>query len=522
MAFCLRGAGIDFGLPMAEARPDEMTIAFQAMKFGTGDLNPHSFNYPSLHKYVVFGLFGGWYALGSVLGEFEGKEDFLREFFNGAVDFRLIMRAWSVVMGTAVVALVVRVSPWGGALLAVSFLPVRDSHFGVSDTMMVTLAVAAVLAAVRSLDTGDRRWVVASAVLAGLATSTKYNAGLTAIPLAMAAWHQGGAVAVARAGGVMVVAFLLGTPYALLDVATFQRDFLYEVRHLGSGHFVDVGNGWGHHLGTILLTWGAAPLLFALAGMLATVREGALRAAVLYSFPVAYYATIGGGETAFFRYILPVFPFLCIAAGNLLGRLRPPIAIPLVIGLAAPTTWASFQVDRLFLAGDTRDAMGRWIEAEVPTGAVIVHAGAYTAAPMVQRNVANQTREYEAKQGRADAAGFRKPDDARWYTGTRPMYDVLFVDKPGIDFASRLPVSALLADPPEWLLLESYFLTHYSHIPAEVRSLATDRYDLVHEEHAFTPPVAGTFDQQDALYLPASGFAGFHRTGPTLSLYRRR
>jgi hypothetical protein len=41
---------------------------------------------------------------------------------------------------------------------------------------------------------------------------------------------------------------------------------------------------------------------------------------------------------------------------------------------------------------------------------------------MLQRNAVNQTREYAAKLGRADASGFRKPDDPRWYRADRPMY----------------------------------------------------------------------------------------------------
>jgi len=72
LAFALRVAGLHFGLPLAEARPDEQTIAYQAMKFGRGDLNPHSFNYPSLFKYLTFVLFGADYAVGRLLGRFHG------------------------------------------------------------------------------------------------------------------------------------------------------------------------------------------------------------------------------------------------------------------------------------------------------------------------------------------------------------------------------------------------------------------------------------------------------------------
>ncbi|MDP2313341.1 MAG: glycosyltransferase family 39 protein [Pseudomonadota bacterium] len=532
VALALRLWALDFGLPMAEARPDELTIAFQAMKFGRGDLNPHSFNYPSFFKYLMFCVFGAWYAVGRAIGHFAGQEDFLRSFFDGAVSFRLLMRAWSALVGTLGVALLVR-SPggrWGALFLAVAFLHVRDSHFGVTDLTMVTLATAAVLAADTLRRDGRVRTALLAGVLAGLATSTKYNAGLLCVPLALAAWQAPGRPVrlVAVAAGGMVAAFLLGTPYALLDFPTFVHDFRYELSHLATGHYVDVGNAWVHHL-TASLRWGiGAPLL--LAGLLgvgvafASDRRAAL---VLYSFPVLYFLAIGRGETAFYRYILPVVPFLCIAAGALVGRLQArrglAWAAALAGLLAAPTALSSLQALKLMGAGDTRDAMGAWIEGNVPTGATIVHAGAYTGAPMLQRNVANQTREYDAKAGRADSAGFRKPDELRWYAQARPMYDVLFVEKEGIDFASQRSVEALAADPPPWLLVEDYFLVHYSAVPDAVVALVRDRYELVRTEAATDGPTdAPVFDQQDAFYLPVARFQGFIRMGPTLHLYRLR
>lgn len=527
VAFALRVAGLDFGLPLAEARPDELTIAYQAMKFGTGDLNPHSFNYPSLHKYVTFGLFGFWYVVGRIAGFYASQQEFLKDFFDGAVDFRLLMRAWSAAAGTLGVAMLLRApgGAWSAALLAVAMLHVRDSHFGVTDVTMVTLATGAVLASLALLRSGRPRDLWVAAVLAGLATSTKYNAGLLCLPLALAAWRSpgGGPSRVALAGLGMVGAFFAGTPYALLDARQFWTDFSYELTHLSTGHYVDIGNGWVHHLWTLALTQGPPFLVAAGLGAVLHLRRDRWEAAVLYAFPLVYWLAIGRGETAFFRYILPVVPFLCVAVGDALARLASPAGRTVgLVALGLWPAWGSLQVDRLFLAGDTRDAMGRFIEANVPSGARIVHAGTYTGAPMLQRNVVNQTREYEAKRGRADSAGFRKPDDLSWYNADRPMYDVVFVEKAGIDFASRLPVDEVLAEPPEWLLVEEYFLVHYSAVPDPVKDLAARRYVRVHSEAAFEGPVAGVFDQQDALYLPAAGFTGFTRMGPTLHLYRRQ
>jgi hypothetical protein len=535
----LRFAGLDFGLPMAEARPDELTIAFQAMKFGTGDLNPHSFNYPTLHKYVTFVLFGVHYVIGKATHAFSSKDDFLLSFFDGAVAFRLAMRIWSAAIGTAAVAFLLR-SPGklgAAALYAVAMLAVRDSHFGVTDTTMVSLALAAVVLADRAALSGRRRDVLAAAVFAGFATSTKYNAALLAFPLVLSTFRPGTSIphAVresALAGLAMVGAFALGSPYVLLDTKTFLTDFSFEAAHLTSGQYVDVGGGWRHHAETLVLTqgWGFVVLsVGAMALLLVQGIEGDRRRAWLwFSFPLAYYLVIGKGETAFFRYILPVLPFLCVALATALLRLKAPVALAVGVACALQGLWGSVQVDRLFLAGDTRDAMGAWIEHNVPTGARIVHAGAYTGAPMIQRNVENQTREYLAKQGRADSAGFRKPDDMKWYNADRPMYDVLFIRKKGIDFASQVDP----ADLHGTLLIEveTYGLVHYAAVPDSVRAMVADgsTCTLLHAEDPLANGVStaeaypGTFDQQDALYMPAAGFGAFHRMGPSLSLYTCR
>ena len=544
LAAGLRLYALDFGLPLAEARPDELTIAFQAMKFGTFDFNPHSFNYPSLFKYVVFGLFGGWYVIGRLIGLFGGQEEFLRSFFTGAVSFRLIMRLLSALMGTLNVWLLLRLpappaqidraGPVAALFLALSFLHVRDSHFGVTDVTMVCLATAAVLLAQRMhrLRTPDAALI--AGVVAGLCTSTKYNGALLALPLALAAllpspgmpWapDRGRLSRLGLAAAAMIGGFLLGTPYALLDAPTFWQDFSYEARHLAAGHYLDIGIGWVHHVqNSLRYGMGLPALVVAGVGVLWHLWRDPRQAALLYSFPVAYYLLIGRGETAFFRYILPVIPFLCIAAGHLLARLFPRgrTALLLALLLLSPSLQRSLSALRLMGHGDTRDAMGAWIEQNVPDEARIVHAGAYTGAPMLQRSVENQMREYQAKAGRSDVAGFRKPDDPRWYDRSRPTYDVLFVRKEGIEFASQLSVGEIVAEPPEWLMLEDYFLIHYSHVPEEIREMAARGYTLAHEEIAWEGDLHPIFDQQDAFYLPVDGFKGFSRMGPTLRIYRR-
>ena len=72
------------------------------------------------------------------------------------------------------------------ALIAVSFLHVRDSHFGVTDVPMTFLVLVALLYMVRVFESARTRDVIAAGVASGLATSTKYNAALVALPALLA------------------------------------------------------------------------------------------------------------------------------------------------------------------------------------------------------------------------------------------------------------------------------------------------------------------------------------------------
>ncbi|MCH8813422.1 MAG: hypothetical protein IID07_16485, partial [Gemmatimonadetes bacterium] len=53
LAFLLRVWGIGFGVPDVEARPDEALVVGMAVRFLSGDLNPHYFQYPSFFLYLV-------------------------------------------------------------------------------------------------------------------------------------------------------------------------------------------------------------------------------------------------------------------------------------------------------------------------------------------------------------------------------------------------------------------------------------------------------------------------------------
>src|SRR6185436_4043562 len=78
--------------------------------------------------------------------------------------------------------------------LAIAFLHVRDSHFGVTDVPTSFLAIAAMLPFARAhRDPIDRRPWTSSGILTGLAASMKYGGGvlvIVALAVAGMAWHD--------------------------------------------------------------------------------------------------------------------------------------------------------------------------------------------------------------------------------------------------------------------------------------------------------------------------------------------
>src|SRR5688572_7028867 len=128
--------GIHFGFPHLNARPDEGAIVSIAGGMYNGDLNPHFFNYPALFMLTVAGAMTVLHAAATLLPWLP-----LPLVSDTTTAFR-IARYLSAAAGIFSVLLLFRIGqrlfgrPAGlasAALLAVAFLHVRDSHFGVTE-----------------------------------------------------------------------------------------------------------------------------------------------------------------------------------------------------------------------------------------------------------------------------------------------------------------------------------------------------------------------------------------------------
>src|SRR5439155_1279600 len=199
------------------------------------------------------------------------------------------------------------------------------------------------------------------------------------------------------AAGVLTVATLHAIGLRLFDRTTALASI---AAHLRGGHAAMAGPGWMVHLYSSLRYGIGLPLLVAgIGGLVLCIVRDRRFGTLFVVFPVAYYALIGAGETAFVRYILPVIPFLCLAAAHLvveaarlLARaIRSPEAVPsvawsLAIAAAAPSIAAAVRTDFLLARTDNRLIAADWIRQQYPAGVTMAQTG--TVAGQVQMTTA--------------------------------------------------------------------------------------------------------------------------------------
>ena len=488
LAGALRIFPIWFGLPHPQARPDETTVLGHAVAMLAGDPNPHFFNWPSLTFYFLAGIF-------SVAG-------IVRSALT-SVDYTLLARACMALAGTATVLLTARLTRRvvrdettavvAALLLTVAVLHVRDSHFALTDTLMTLLAAACLTLLVEAAE-APRRWLFALAGIAGgLATSTKYSAAalLIAVLAVRAGWRERWLFALAFAA-----AFLAGTPYAILDVATFRADVLFERAHLAAGHTgLDLGSGWTYHL-TRSLPYGVGmPAFIAAIGGLVPLWKHHRRAALpLAAFASAFFLAIGSGRTVFFRYILPLLPLACVSAAVGIRalatwaaprvHLRPPVATAaLALAVAAPALADTVRMDLLLARTDTRVLAADWLATRLRPGDTLHDAGGAYA---------------KLSLGRIAFHEWRYDPATRQFVNAGTMI-------------------------PDWLVVYDYAapLRHYAPTDPGIRALARTKYSLAHQVVGLQDGGEAVFDREDAFFVPVHGFRGVDRPGPNVSIYRR-
>jgi 4-amino-4-deoxy-L-arabinose transferase-like glycosyltransferase len=508
--------GLDFGLPHTEARPDESTLVGVALRIARGDLHPNFFNYPTLFMYVLAALYRAVYAVGLIGGWFESFDHFLRVWTVDSPGPYLLGRTLSAASGTATVAVLYLLGRRlfgretgivGAAFLALAFLHVRDSHFGVTDVTMTLMVVCAVFWLVRAFQDGRARDFAIAGLFAGLATSTKYQGVLLVLSMLVVQvlgitqgrLMSGFRPALQRAA-LFLVPFVLvcvaGTPFALADFGRFWRDVRFEMGHMQRGHGPDLGPGWRYHATVLLPSALGWPLVAA--GALGFAASGvwqATEAALVWSFPAFYYAVSGSTHVVFARYMVPLVPFLCLAAAlcvrtaneaifrRLTGRARGVTLLAASALILYPSAARVVAFDRLLARPDNRVVAAEWLRPRLAEGESVYQTGSRYG----QLQLGKPRPEWVFDEGRR----------------------AFFVD------------NDLTYTVPDWIVVQRSPIAYYSQVPAGIEEILAACYGLTGTALAATRPGDRVYDQQDAFFLPLDDFSAITRPGPDFHFYRR-
>jgi 4-amino-4-deoxy-L-arabinose transferase-like glycosyltransferase len=392
LALSLRALGLSWGLPderhLYSYHPDEHTTAVTASRIVmSGDLHPGVFNYGSLGLYLP----AAWLLPAWHLG-------LPRE--PGAI--HLWLRVLPVLLGTLTVLVVARLGErvagrTAGAFAALAYAvapgAVLVSHFATVDTQANLFLALALLAALRHLQDGRPTDLVWAGVLSGLAAATKYPNGLVLLAaLAAAGLRRSGWRHAAVAALAAAAAFVLGTPYLVLDWPGFWAGFSGELFKQGqaSGTLFDqTGNGVWYLLATNLpFALGVPLLVLAAAGIEPTLaaHRRALGTLSAHALPCA--ALLALATMRFLRYTLPLLPLLCVLAGVAAASARRPLTrAASVLALLAALLLSAAQ--SLTMTGaDPRDHAARWVaETTAPADRIgLVHAPAFWTPPVSVHN----------------------------------------------------------------------------------------------------------------------------------------
>jgi hypothetical protein len=335
----LRLWGVKQGLPYAYNADEADHFLPHAVAMFERGLNPHYFANPPGFTYLLHFLLAAFYG---------GRSGVQHALALHPTEVYTLARVAAAVLGVAALWLLyltgARLFGRGVGLLAaaieaVAFLPVFYAHLALNDVPTLAPLTLSLLGTAGVLRTGRTRDYVLAGVGLGLACATKYTAGIVLVPFAaaVAARYLGGergatrrAVSgIALAAATALLAFLIANPYAALDFQSFHRDLVHQST-LSSEAQGKLGaprhGGLVYYLWS--LTWGLgwAPALAALAGAVTVWRSRRPLGWLLVPAPLLFLAFMGLQGRYFGRWLLPIFPILCLLAAYFTLRFAEELA----------------------------------------------------------------------------------------------------------------------------------------------------------------------------------------------------
>ena len=394
LAFALRIWGNGHGLPYAYNADENAHFVTRAIGLFGHDWDPNYYINPPAYTYLVHLVLGVWYG---------GRAGVSNSFAADPTQIWLIARTLAALLGTVAVWLLYlagarlvdrRVGLLSAGIFAVAFLPVFYSKLALNDVPTLAGVCLALWGAAGILRNGRMLDYLVAGVGLGLACATKYTGGIVLLPIIAAATAQfaatgGRAGALRGIGAVAVVAllsFFVANPYSVLDFSSFW-DGLTHQSDASSSDAGKLGltqdSGYAYYLWSFGWGLGWLPLCFAVGGAVRMFVDERRLFWMLVPAIIVFVLFMGSQERYFGRWLMPVFPFVCVLAAyaaielaDWLGRispaLRPTFVAAAVVLMCGQGLVYSLHSGLVLSREDTRNIAREWMVKNVPERTKIV------------------------------------------------------------------------------------------------------------------------------------------------------
>ncbi|OGL38851.1 MAG: hypothetical protein A2042_01775 [Candidatus Schekmanbacteria bacterium GWA2_38_11] len=524
------------------------------MGFFTGDLNPHFFLYPSLYLYILYITYGLYYLLLKGLDFFSSLDDLFTLFVLNPAPLHFISRGITALLGTLTIYLLYLLSKKlysreialiSSLILSLTYLHARDSHFGTTDVPLTFLILLAYIF-ISDIFLSGKNYILAG-IISGFSVSMKYNGAILAVPILIAHLLSKETFEesfvkkffnkkIIFSALAMISAFLLTSPYVLLDYKSFLASIKFLTKALRQGIGMELGIGWIFYLKFTLRYGIGAPLLLAsLAGMAYLIYRHRKEDILLLSFPVIYYLIIGNSHGVFSRYMIPVLPFLSlftavviydfISSIKILKNYKLLASILVSILVLIPSIYSIISFNNTIFKKDTRNLAADWIKTNLPSGSRIYMHGHYEyELPLLPRDLENIEADIvDFKERGKTSPNFiikLRALDLLLKKGTYPPNPNFHILRSESEYIND---DLLTKMSPDYIVTTEYYLNYYSSDAGKldnfIKRFCTPLvsfypYNLTGEK---PNPL---FDPLDAFYVPFARPDGILRPGPVIHIYK--
>ncbi|MGI8728642.1 MAG: ArnT family glycosyltransferase [Solirubrobacteraceae bacterium] len=394
VAFGLRVWGVGHGLPYAYNSDENAHFVTRAVGIFGHNWDPDYYVNPPAYTYLAHMLLGIFYG---------GRSSVSSSFATDPTQIWILTRVLSAVLGTLAVWLVYlagtrlvdrRVGLLAAGIFTISFLPVFYSKLALNDVPTLAPVCLALWGVAGVLRFGRTRDYVIAGIGIGLACATKYTGGIVLVALVAAAVVQftapggraGATRGIAITGGLALVAFLVANPYAILNFDAFWDGLTHQADASGdsAGKLgLTQDNGYLYYLWSFGWGMGWIPLIFAVGGAVRLWFDERRLVWVLVPAIVLFVLFMGSQERYFGRWLMPVFPFVCILAAyaafeladwgeRFKPALKPTFIVAAVVAVCAQGFVYSLHSGLVLSREDTRNLAREWMVDNVPIGTKIV------------------------------------------------------------------------------------------------------------------------------------------------------